>query len=157
MLLYYNDSINTNKFDALFVDGKVLTFHGELTYRASEKFTANVHVDQHSYSLDFAHKVWHKPNTEVKLDLKYNLRSKLYVDAAVFFRGNYFVRVQEPIGFSEKSIKGFADVNLGLEYRYSKILSVFANLNNLGFSRYYYWNNYPSERFNMLVGITYSF
>lgn len=158
LMLYYNDSVSTNKFNVSFVDGSILNFHGELNYRASEKLTANLHVDQYTYSLDFSQKAWHHPNTEVKLDVNYNLRSKLYVKVALYGRGNYFVRVQEAGGaFSEANVKGFVDANLGLEYRYSKILSVFANLNNLGFARYYYWNNYPSERFNMLAGVTYSF
>lgn len=155
--LYYNDSIYENKFNVSYINGKVLNIHGELTYRASEKFTTSIHFDQYKYSLDFSQKAWHKPNTEVKLDAKYNMRDKLYVNASIFGRGSYFVRVQELNGFSEKSVKGYIDANLGLEYRYSKILSVFANLNNVGFARYYYWNNYPSERFNMLAGITYSF
>ena len=158
LLLYYNDSVNTNKFNAGYADGKILNFHGELSYRASEKFVANLHVDQYSYSLDFSRKAWHHPNTEVKVDFKYNLRDKLYLSAAIFARGSYFVRQQGVAGsYTEKSVKGFMDGNLGIEYRYSKILSVFANVNNLGFSRYYYWNNYPTERFNMLAGISYSF
>ncbi len=155
--LYYNDSISSNKFNTLYTNGKVLNIHGELTYRAGEKFEASVHIDQYKYSLDFSQKAWHHPNTEVKFSAKYNLRDKLYIDGALFGRGSYYVRIQELNGFSEKSIKGYVDGNLGLEYRYSKILSVFANFNNLGFARYYYWNDYPSERFNMLAGITYSF
>lgn len=157
MQLYYNDSISTNKFNVAYVNGKVLDIHGELTYRANEKFVASIHFDQYKYSMDFDQKAWHRPNTEVKLDAKYNIRDKLYVNAAIFGRGSYFVRVQQVGGYSEESVKGYLDANLGLEYRYSKILSVFANLNNVGFARYYYWNDYPSERFNMLAGITYSF
>ena len=155
--LYYNDSISTNKFNVDYTNGKVLTLHGELSYHAGEKFVASIHIDQHKYSLDFSRKAWHHPNTVVKLDAKYNLRDKLYVEASIFAHGSYFVRMQEIGGYSEKSVKGYVDGNFGLEYRYSKILSVFANLNNLGFSRYYIWNDYPSERFNMLAGITYSF
>ena len=117
-----------------------------------------MHIDQYSYSLDFSRKAWHHPNTEVKVDFKYNLHDKLYLSAAIFSRGSYFVRQQGVAGsYTEKSVKGFMDGNLGIEYRYSKILSVFANVNNLGFARYYYWNNYPTERFNMLAGISYSF
>ena len=155
--LYYNDSVSTNKFNVAYVDGKVFNIHGELTYRSSDKFVISAHLDQYAYSMDFSQKAWHHPNTEVKLDVKYNLRDKLYVDVALFSHGSYYIRVQKSNGFSEEKVKGFIDGNLGLEYRYSKILSVFANLNNLGFARYYYWNQYPSERFNMLVGISYSF
>jgi len=54
-------------------------------------------------------------------------------------------------------IKGMADLNLGLEYRYTKVLSGFLNFNNLLGQRYYKWYNYPSYKFNMMLGVTYSF
>ena len=56
-----------------------------------------------------------------------------------------------------KELKPIIDANIGLEYRYSKKLSGFVNLNNLGFKRYYYWNNYPVYKFNFLAGITLAF
>jgi outer membrane receptor protein involved in Fe transport len=57
----------------------------------------------------------------------------------------------------DKSIqlKGFADINLGAEYRYSKFLSFFANFNNIGNVRYYRWDRYPTQRFNALIGVTF--
>ena len=157
MQLFYNDSLYTNKFDAAYVDGKVLDLHAEFSYHVGEKFLTTVLLDQYSYSMDFSQKAWHHPNTEVKLNMKYNLKDKLLVNFALYGRGGYYVRQQETLGYSEQSVKGFIDANLGLEYRYSKILSLFFNANNLGFSRYYYWSQYPTERFNVLGGITYSF
>ena len=49
----------------------------------------------------------------------------------------------------------FIDLNLGIEYRYSRILSAFVSLNNITSSEYYIWNQYPAYRFNFLVGFTY--
>jgi outer membrane receptor protein involved in Fe transport len=54
-------------------------------------------------------------------------------------------------------IDPMVDLNLGVEYRYSKVLSGFITLNNILGQRYYHWYNYPSYRFNMMLGITYSF
>ena len=47
--------------------------------------------------------------------------------------------------------------NLGIEYRVTKIFSAFVNLNNFGTTQYYNWYNYPSQRFNLLAGLTYAF
>jgi hypothetical protein len=60
---------------------------------------------------------------------------------------------------AEKGSKNFAiiDFNLGFEYRYSKILSGFVNINNLTAGRYQNWYNYPNQRFNLMAGITYAF
>jgi len=54
-------------------------------------------------------------------------------------------------------MKGLVDVNLGLEYRYTKFLSAFLNLNNLAAQRYQRWYAYPTQKFNLLGGLTYTF
>jgi len=56
-----------------------------------------------------------------------------------------------------KELKGIFDANLGLEYRYTKKLSAFINFNNIGAVRYQRWEDYPTQRFNVLGGLTYSF
>lgn len=54
-----------------------------------------------------------------------------------------------------KNLKGMADINIGAEYRYTKFLSVYANFNNVANFRYYRWDNYPSQRFNFMFGVTF--
>ena len=54
-------------------------------------------------------------------------------------------------------LKNTIDANIGIEYRYSKVLSAFINLNNITASKKYYWNFYPTQGFNILGGLTYSF
>ena len=157
MLLYYNDEKYFNKFDALYANGKVLNLHAELSYRSSDKFTATLRFDQYGYSMDQNEKAWHRPNNEMALDLNYNLWDKFILKAAIYASGKYYVRIQDSLGYVSQKVSGYMDANLGIEYRYSKVLSIYINLNNLGFSRYYRWYNYPSERFNALVGIKYAF
>lgn len=157
MLLYVNDPVLFNKFNSRFLDGKVLNIHAELGYRSSEKLNFALRVDQFSYNMELSERAWHRPNTEVSLNANYSLREKLIVKAAIYGRGSFYARQEVANGFNEQKIKGFSDFNLGLEYRYSKILSLYVNLNNLGFSRYYYWYRYPTERFNLLGGLTYAF
>ena len=57
----------------------------------------------------------------------------------------------------EKELPGIIDLNLGVEYRLSKLLSVFADFNNIGSVKYYEWNQYPAQRFNFMLGGTYVF
>ena len=157
MLLYVNDSIYFNKFNSLYIDGKVLNLHAEISYNASERFIASFRFDQYGYSMDQNEKAWQKPNTEMALNCKYNFWDKLILNASVYARGKYFVRIQNSSGYVSEKVDGFLDANLGIEYRYSKILSLYINFNNLGFAREYQWYNYPSERLNVLGGIKYSF
>ncbi|MCD4695055.1 MAG: hypothetical protein K8S16_02345 [Bacteroidales bacterium] len=68
--------------------------------------------------------------------------------------------VNETTGETEvvaEELAAMIDLNLGFEYRYSKVLSGFLNLNNILGQRYEHWYNYPTYRFNFLLGISYSF
>ena len=56
-----------------------------------------------------------------------------------------------------KTIKGYVDISFGVDYRYSKVLSVFLNLNNITASKYSRWYNYPSYTFGAMAGLSYSF
>lgn len=48
-------------------------------------------------------------------------------------------------------------ISLGVEYIYTRALSFFVNLDNVTCQRYYLWANYPSQRINAMVGLTYTF
>ncbi len=157
MQLYVNDSVYFNKFNVMYIDGKELNLHAELSYKKSENFTATFRFDQYGYSMSQNEKAWHRPNTVMALLANYNFYDKLILNASIFAHGKYYVRLEDSLGYVSEKVNGYMDLNLGLEYRYSKILSLFFNANNLGFSRYYEWYNYPSERFNILGGIKYSF
>ena len=47
-------------------------------------------------------------------------------------------------------------MNFEFEYRHNKALSAFLKIDNLLFQRYYYWQNYPSQRALFTLGITYT-
>lgn len=159
MQLFYNDTTFANKFSIIYDNVDVFNIHAELTYMNSEKLNISLHVDQYSYSPNLQVKAWHKPGSVVALVAKYNLREKIISDVSLFARGNQYAPTKFANGFvtEYKKLNGYVDANLGLEYRYSKILSLYLHLNNLGFTRYYNWYQYPSERFNLLGGLTYAF
>lgn len=160
MALFVADNVHENKFGLVYDDVNILDLHAELSYKADEKFNISLQYDQYSYTADLQAKAWHKPQNEVTLKAAYNLRDKIVVKASVFGRGKSYARLtaSDPsLGFVSEKIKGYIDANLGIEYHYSKILSVYLNMNNLGFSKYNRWYSFPSEGFNILGGISYSF
>ena len=155
--LFYNDLDYFNKFNVLYDDAKVLNLNAEVIYKSNEKFALSLHVDQYNYKMDTEAEAWFRPNTEVALRADYNFRDKILVNAAIFARGPIQARTLDANGAVAEKINGWSDANLGVEYKYSKILSGFVRLNNLGFSRYYYWYRYQSMRFNVMAGVAYSF
>ncbi len=157
MQFFYNDSSFRNAFMTLYDDVDMFNIHAEISYLRNEKLNIGLHVDQYTYSPDVQLKAWHKPGSVVSLVAKYNLNDKVLADVSIFANGTQYARAYDGIYIVAEKIKGYVDANLGLEYKYSKILSFYMHLNNLAFSRYYQWSQYPSERFNLLGGLTYAF
>ena len=106
--------------------------------------------------MDSLLKPWHMPEYEITLTTKYNLREKIIIGFDIFAISNRYAKdfynPATPI-----KLKGTIDVNLGVEYRYNKLLSAFVKFNNIGAVKYSKWNQYPTQRFNALIGLSYSF
>ena len=92
--------------------------------------------------------------------------SKIILKADIFVIGKQWALQQEPSWVipalptngpiqNAVQLKGIADINIGAEYRYTKMLSFFANFNNIGNFSYYRWDKYPTQRFNFMVGLTF--
>lgn len=170
MVLFVNDTalyidgsdstVHNNMFNIVFDEGNVFDIHAEVAYRNSDKLHISLAYDYLSYQSTLEKKAWHKPNSEARLMVKYNLKDKVQANVTFLAAGSQYGRSFTTDSIPkvvEKKLKGYYDFNLGLEYRYSKVLSFYFNLNNLFFTRYEQWYGYPSEKFNFLGGLTYSF
>jgi len=95
------------------------------------------------------------PNTQVDLWGSYRVAEKVSVGTEIFLYGNRVMSVDadgNPIN------QGFAaDANLNADYRFSKTLSIFLELNNLLSTSYSNWYNYPVRPFDVKAGVTLSF
>ena len=65
--------------------------------------------------------------------------------------------VLEDDGTYTINLNGYLDANLNIEYRYNKRLSGWLRFNNMLATRYAFWALYPVQRFNAMMGATYSF
>jgi hypothetical protein len=54
-------------------------------------------------------------------------------------------------------MKTVFDFDFSFEYIWSKRLSFFANVNNFVYQRNYFYQDYPSQRINCLLGLKYNF
>ena len=82
----------------------------------------------------------------------------------LFYLGNQFAKTFEADTTATtgtkvvaKELNGVFDANIGLEYRYNKKLGFFLNVNNIASVRYMRYMNYPTQRFNLMGGLSYSF
>lgn len=168
MPLYTKDFSNVleNQFTVLYDTVGLNQISGELAYQKLEKLKVLLRGDYFAYSPSNQLKAWHKPDMKISLSGIYDLGDKIIVRADLFFINKQYAQafksitdVNGVITTTEeaKELKGIFDANLGLEYRYTKKLSAFINFNNIGAVRYQRWEDYPTQRFNILGGLTYSF
>lgn len=157
MPFYVNDTSNVlgNTF-AVTYDGLRLTrAHGELLIQASDRISFLLLGVYDQYDLDRLEKPWHKPELIASFVTTYNLRNKVRLDASLNYMGQRFAP-GTPMDTEMITLKGFVDLNLGIEYRYTKLLSAFLRLNNILGARNYFWNQYPAIGFNAMAGFTYA-
>jgi hypothetical protein len=168
MPFFVNDTLSAlgdglnNQFTVVYDDVKYTRLFGEFGFQYKDLVRSRLKIQYNDYFLDNEDRPWHKPGLEVTLSADYNIQNKILVHAALFTNNGAYARLFEEdaegeVIVKEEKLKGLADMNLGIEYRYSNALSGFVNFNNILGRQYFQWYNYPSYRFNMLLGVTYSF
>jgi hypothetical protein len=155
--LFINDTLDLleNKFTVLYDDMNVVSFSGELSFKKSEKFNVLLKGDFYKYTTDNEAYAWHKPDYYVSLSPRYLIRNKFIITSDIFALSKRYAKsYTNAKGYVE--LEGTIDFNFGVEYRYTKLLSGFVNFNNLMATKYYKWNQYPSQGFHILFGVTYA-
>lgn len=157
MHFFVNDSLVFigNQFSVVYDDVELLQYSGEIGADISERLSLLARVNYNSYSMKILEHPWHKPALDMSFSASYNLQDKILVNADVFYTGNRYAPIFGNEG-GKRELQGIADFNIGLEYRYNRILSGFIRFNNISNARYYKWNNYPVQGFSVLGGFTYS-
>ena len=166
MALFVNetDRLLNNRFDVIYDEVDVLNVGGEVTYQNREKLRINLRGDYFNYKTKTEVRAWYKPELAITLSANYNLRDKIVAKVDLFYLGNQFAKTYEADTTAvtgkkvvAKELAGVFDANIGLEYRYNKKLGFFLNVNNIANMRYMRYMNYPTQRFNLMGGLSYSF
>lgn len=157
MHFYVNDTTNQlgNLFNVVYDNPNIIDLSGEFITRPTTEIEVAAKANIYNYSLTKIDQPWHKQNFDLTLSGSYDMKDKIILKSDIFVIGNRYAEVFTPKATS-KELNSVVDVNLSLEYRYTKILSFFLHVNNLAASKYYQWNQYPSQRFNIMAGLTYA-
>lgn len=143
-----------NQFIALYDDMTVMNVYGELNIAPESSLRLLIKGNYYYYQMVREAYAWYKPDFDLGLQARYNIGDKILADAGLFVIGpRYFPSLTE--NGNHGMLKTSLDVNMGLEYRYTKLLSFWAKFNNITAQPYYMWNNYPSYRFRFMLGFTY--
>ncbi|HLN52168.1 MAG TPA: hypothetical protein VK212_00580 [Lentimicrobium sp.] len=157
---FINDysQIPYNRFTLIHDDGTLLKGRAEAQYHTAERIMVKAFAELEAWSLDSLEHAYHVPVLKFGIDGMYQIQNKIIARANITSHGQQYALGMSDEGlFTQETLKGFIDASLGFEYRYTKSLSFWINFNNITNSRYYLWNNYPSYKFNLMGGVTYSF
>ena len=166
MPMFVNDTkeLLQNKFDVIYDDAMLLNVRGEVSLQQLEKLRINLRGEYFNYKMKTELRAWYKPQVELTLSGNYNLQDKIFVKVDLFYIDSQFAKTftaDSSLPSGQKvvplELKGIFDANIGLEYRYTKKLGFFVSFNNIANVRYYRWSNYPTQRFNLMGGLSYSF
>ena len=152
-------------FNVIYDNAKYIKAMSAIEYKFAEKTTAGVSIEYNNYKTDKLAKPLYIPALRAGFHASYAIAEKIYAKADVFYVGesngiNFSVdssQATHKLVTNEIKLKGYVDANLTVDYRYTKLLSVFLSLNNVGFTRYFRYYNYPNYRFVGMAGLTYSF
>lgn len=149
-----------NKFKVIYDNSSLLNVSGQVKYQYKEKIHFIAKGNYYLYSPKNLERAYHKPNFDLTFSTIYNLKSKIILKGDVFVIGNQWAysKTGETDGFittEPKLLNSLVDLNLGAEYRYSKMLSFFVKLNNIANIRYTRWEKYPTQRFNLMFGVSF--
>lgn len=166
LAMYVNDTkeLLKNRFNVIYDNAEVLNVRGEVSYQNREKLRVSLRGDYYNYKTKIELRAWYRPQVEITASANYNLKDKIVVKADLFYIDNQYAKTFEKDTTSitgtkvvAKELKGMFDANLGVEYRYTKKLGFYLNINNIGNIRYNRWMNYPTQRFGFMAGLSYSF
>ena len=149
-----------NKFKVIYDNTTLLNVSGQVKYQYKEKIHFIAKGNYYLYTPKNLERAYHKPDYDITLSAIYNLKSKIIIKGDVFVIGNQWAltKTGESEGFittEPKLLNSLVDANLGAEYRYSKMLSFFVKFNNIANMRYQRWEKYPTQRFNLMIGLSF--
>ncbi|MDD4150079.1 MAG: TonB-dependent receptor [Bacteroidales bacterium] len=147
-----------NKFVLEYTNIERFSGYGEFALRNVGKFSGILKGHYYYYSyIKSREKAWHMPTFDVYLRANYQFDEKLSfgVETGVLST-RYAKNMDNPTSGGHK-LKPIIDLNIYADYCFASNFNAFIYLNNLTAQKQYYWNNYQSQGFNVMLGLKYMF
>ena len=160
MALFVNDTIDGKTFGTVYSPlVEALQLHGEIGLTKGEDFIWTTGLTWNQYSkVETETRAWGLTPFEITSSLRWRLFKELYLKGDLFlFDGAAYRAKTAPGQFDAKKGQGGFDLNAGLEFRITKQLNLWMQMNNIFNNKYERWNQYPVYGFNVLGGIVFSF
>lgn len=154
----------TNQFDVVYDDMQITQLTGEFGLQSINRFSGLLRGDYFIYSLTNQQVAWHMPDFKVTLSGWYDLSDKLVFTADVIGVSKRRALSLNPAdgeevatGVYAKELGGIIDLNLGVEYFFTKRFTAFLRMYNLANQNYQFYNEYGTQGITFIGGVSYSF
>ena len=161
MPLFVNDTLAISgsggkQFDVLYESSlETLQVHGELSYIQGEQFSATASLNYTQFhKLHTEPKAWGLLPLEFNANLKWQAFKDFWAKVDLFAFDGAKYRATNGEDFKGD---GAFDLNAGVEFRITRQLNLWVQMNNLFNKKYERWHQYPVYGFNILGGIVFSF
>ncbi len=159
----FNTTGVNNKFTVIYDNGRarISGFNGELDYKASDGFDLFGRVEFKDYSLASQAQPWNLPKFKLTAGTVIHISNKVDINGSLLIRGSALDphpadnSVGSTITYS--TIKSYADLSAGVQYKVNKRFNLFAQANNILNAKEQTWLYYPNYGFNIFGGVGFSF
>lgn len=145
-----------DKFNLVY-DNTTGRFHpyGELTFTASDVWSASLRGDLFQYTTDIQAHPWHRPMYQADFRIKANFYDKIFLQAGLLMQGG--MKAMDPGTSAVITLSPATDLNVRVRYFFSRQLSAFVQLENILSNTYPLYLSYPARGFQAMAGVSWSF
>ncbi len=163
MVSNFNFATGYNKFKVIYDDGaaRVNGFTGEIDYKALDGLSIFGRAEIVEYQMASEAQAWNLPKFKLTAGTSIRINDKVLVNGSLLFRGAtydpYVTPAMQAAGATKTTIEAFTDISGGVEYKATKKISIFGQVNNILNVNSQNWLYYPNYGFNIFGGASYSF
>jgi hypothetical protein len=155
MPLFLNDSLDGKNFQVVYEDKlDAFSLHGEISYIQGEDFNITAALTLNNYKTSSQYRAWGLLPLEFTTAMRWQIMKDLWLKADLWaFQGAEWRYLNQSVA---NGAGGF-DLNAGVEFRITRQLNLWLQMNDLFNDKYQRWNQYPVYGFNILGGVIFTF
>ncbi len=155
MPLFLNDSLDGKNFKVIYEPKlNIFNVHGEISYIQGEQFSITAGLTLRNLKAKQEYRAWGMLPLELNANMRWEILKDLWLKADLWaFDGAPYRGLDK---LTRTGSGGF-DLNAGLEFRITRQLNLWLQMNNILNDKYQRWNQYPVYGFNILGGVIFSF
>lgn len=153
-----NASMN-HLFTTYYVNANCMTLAADFTFVNDEMITMTLGGEYYKhYGYCDSITLLYTPEYKIYFDTRVNYKNKWYfgIDAIYLSSVASEFNLTSPLHEETARLDARLGVSANVEYVHNRALSFFAKFDNITAQRWLLWANYPAQRFNFMIGLTYT-